>query len=169
MVGLLLAQQKTCEDRLRAADSDQRKLEVNFNALEQEQSPRYQAMLEQLKRENATKETVSANASDIRFLEQSLANLQDDFERKEKENRAQISRMRRQAKAQSAQEQDRIQQMIAQRDQWWQGESMRMMAQIKASQQRTELMERESRMAIARGGSSNPIMDFIASFLPHRR
>ena len=169
MVGLLLAQQKTCEDRLRAADSDQRKLKVNFNALEQEHSPRYQAMLEQLKRENATKETVSANASDIQFLEQSLANLQDDFERKEKENRAQISRMRRQAKAQSAQEQDRIQQMIAQQDQWWQGESMRMMAQIEASQQRTELMERESRIAIARGGSSNPITDFFVSLFSHRR
>lgn len=137
MVGLLLAQQKTCEDRLRAADSDQRKLKVDFKALEQEQSPRYQALLEQLKRENATEGTVSANASDIKFLEQSLADLQDDFERKEKEHRAQISRMRREVKAQSAQEQHRIQQMIAQQDQWWQGESARMMAQIEASQQRT--------------------------------
>ena len=169
MVGLLLAQQQTCEDRLWAADSDQRKLKVNFNALEQEQSPRYQAMLEQLKRENATKETVSANASDIQFLEQSLANLQDDFERREKENREQISRMQRQARAQSAQEQDQIQQMIAQQDQKWQDESARMMAQIKASQQRAELMESQSRMAIARGGSSNSFIDFVVSLFSHRR
>lgn len=169
MIGLLLAQQRTCEDRLRTADSDQRKLKVGFRALEQEQSPRYQALLEQLKRENATKGTVGANASDIKFLEQSLADLQDDFERKEKEHRAQISRMRREAKAQSAQEQHQIQQMIAQRDQWWQEESMRMMAQIKASQQRAELAERESKMAIARSGSGNPIVDFFASLFSLRR
>jgi hypothetical protein len=169
MVGILLAQQKACEDRLQAADSDQRKLTVNFKALEQEQSPRYQAVLEHLRRENATKEAVNASAADIQFLEQSLANLQDDFERKEKENRAQISRMRREAKAKSAQEQDRIQQMIAQRDQWWQSESMRMMAQIKASQERTERMERESRRAMERGGSSNPITEFFSSIFSSRR
>jgi hypothetical protein len=168
MVELLLAQQKTCEGRLQATDSDQRKLKVDFKALEQEQSPRYQALIEQLKRENAMEGTVGANASDIKFLEQSLADLQDDFERKEKEHRAQVSRLLREVKAQSVQEQQRIYQMIADRDRLWQDESMRMMAQIKAEGRRED-RQKTSRMAIAASGASNLILDLFAVLFPRRR
>jgi hypothetical protein len=169
MVELLLAQQKTCEDRLRAADMDQQKLKVNFHALEQEQSPHYQARIEKLKRENAEEATVGTHTSDIKFLEQTLADLQDDLERKEKEHRGQISRMRREVNAQSVQEQQRVQQMIAKMDQWWQGESMRMMAQIKAERKGREDREEESRMLKARNGIGIQILDFLTSIFSHRR
>lgn len=169
MLELLLAQQKTCEDRLQVADTDQQKLKVNFHALEQEQGPRYQTQIEQLKRENAREATVDAHASNIKFLEESLADLQDEFERKEKEHRAQMSKMRREIKAQSAQEQQRIQQTITERDQRWQAESMRMMAQIKAERMAWEGSEREARMRTSRSGSGNPMLDFLSSMFSFRR
>lgn len=169
MLDMLLTQQKTYEDRLQVADKDQQKLNVNFHALQEEQTPHYQALIEQLRRENAREDMVGAHASDIKFLEQSLADLQDEFERKEKEHRTQMSQMRREVKAQSVQGQQEVQQRIAQMDQWWQGESTRMVAQIEAERMAWEDRGRESRMGTSRNGPSASILEFLLSIFFHRR
>jgi hypothetical protein len=167
LVELLLEQQKSSETRVRLADADQQKLKVNFKALEEEQNPKYLAKIEQLKQENARESTAGVHASDVTFLEQSLAELQDDFERKEKEHRAELSRMRREARARSAQDQRRLELMVEQRDQWWQGERVRMMAQIKAEQQ---ARDDTRRMATASNsnGIGNQFLDFWLTLFPRR-
>jgi hypothetical protein len=144
----LQAQEQEFQALRQRAMKDQKGLQITFAALEEQKAKEVVARIGKWE----AGEPRAAQSADIRFLEHNLAELEDRFERQEKEHKAQMAEMRRKARAQTAEQKRFMDEQIRQRDQWWQAQSMQLQAQIQNERLQRERRERMMEMRRHDGG-----------------
>lgn len=138
----LQAQEQEFQALRQRAMNDQKGLQVTFAALEEQKA---KEVVARIGKWEAT-EPRAAQPADIRFLEHNLAELEDRFDRKEKEYKAEMVEMRRKARAQTTEQKRLMEEEIRRRDQWWQAQSMQLQAQIQNERLQRERRERMMEM-----------------------
>jgi len=110
------------------ATKEQQDLSLTFQALEAEKSQEVAARVSQMEQARTANE--ANKRSEIEFLEQNIAQLRENFERQEREHKAQIARMRREAHAQTAEQRRIMEDQIRARDHLWQSQSVEFQKQL---------------------------------------